>query len=78
MTNVVCGIVELGSFRYRRGIGEREFCMVVDRIRMLDGPTPLQSARPMAFVAMAVESECLLLLKRKFDVQMHESKSCNQ
>ena len=37
--------------------------MVVDQIRMLDGLTPLQSVRPMAFVAMAVESECLLLLE---------------
>ena len=35
--------------------------MVVDQVGMLDGPTPLQRARPMAFIAMAVESECLYL-----------------
>ena len=34
--------------------------MVGVLIGMLDGPTPLQSAWPMAFIAMAVESECLL------------------
>ena len=33
--------------------------MVMDQ---MDGPTPLQSARPMAFIAMAVKSECLLLI----------------
>ena len=35
--------------------------MVVDQIGMLDGPTPLQSATPMAIIAMTVESECLFV-----------------
>ena len=33
--------------------------MVMDQ---MDGSTPLQSARPMAFIAMAVESECLFII----------------
>ena len=38
--------------------------MVIDQ---MEGPTPLQSARPMAFIAMAVESECIIISSLKQD-----------
>ena len=48
--------------------------MVVDYTRLMDRPTPLiQSARPVAFIAMAVESECIIITPMQFisaDLQM--------
>ena len=45
------------------------YTLLCDVKRMLDGPTPLWSARPMAFIAMAVENGCLLLCDVKLIVK---------
>lgn len=37
-----------------------KFLMIVDQMRLLERPTPLQSARPVAFVAVAAEIECTI------------------
>ena len=40
----------------------KNFCMVVDQPLLLVEPTPLQSAKPMALSAMAVEYELIIMM----------------